>query len=108
MKTPCEFVAAKIIPSLRAKLVRILLDKYGMKQVEVSRILDITQASVSQYASNARGNYHEIFEMHPWIEREIEEIAKKIINGKKPSFCGICKRILRARNNHGMAGSSNL
>ena len=54
MKPLCE-VTAKVIPALRAMIVKELTDSYGMTQTEVAERLGITQAAISQYLRNIRG-----------------------------------------------------
>lgn len=55
MKPPCEIVVWYLIPGIRSVLAKKLFD-LGMKQKEISKILDITQPAVSQYLSDKRGN----------------------------------------------------
>jgi len=55
MRPPCEIVVWYVIPSIRAKLAKELL-KLGMKQKQISELLDITQPAVSQYISDKRGH----------------------------------------------------
>lgn len=55
MRPPCEIVVWYVIPSIRAELAKELL-KLGMKQKQISELLDITQPAVSQYISDKRGH----------------------------------------------------
>ena len=55
MRPPCEIVVWYVIPSMRSELAKELL-KLGMKQKEISELLDITQPAVSQYISDKRGH----------------------------------------------------
>lgn len=95
MKPPCEIVVWYIIPSIRSKLAKELLN-LGMKQKDISELLDITQPAVSQYISDKRG--HEI-EFDPIVEQYIKDMAKDMQTGKLqpidliPRFCHICKTI---------------
>lgn len=95
MKPPCEIVVWYVIPSIRSKLAKELL-KLGMKQKDISKLLDITQPAVSQYISDKRG--HEI-EFDPVVEHYIENMAKDMKNGDIepvdliPRFCHICQTI---------------
>jgi hypothetical protein len=41
MKPPCEVIVRKILPTLRASLVKVLVNE-GMQQKEVASILGIT------------------------------------------------------------------
>ncbi|HIH35754.1 MAG TPA: helix-turn-helix domain-containing protein [Methanosphaera sp.] len=95
MKPPCEIVVWYVIPSIRSKLAKELL-KLGMKQKEISQLLDITQPAVSQYISDKRG--HEI-NFSPEVEKYIQNMAKEMTTGELqpidliPRFCHVCKTV---------------
>lgn len=98
MKTPCELVVGRILPALRASVVKELSDKYHMKQSEIARKLGITQASVSQYLSASRGARAEVMESFPKIKAYASEIAKRIVAGENRyewygMLCEACKDI---------------
>ncbi|MDH3365392.1 MAG: helix-turn-helix domain-containing protein [Thermoplasmata archaeon] len=82
MKTPCELVVGKILPSLRASVVKELSKKHGMKQSEIARKLGITQASVSQYLSSTRAGDPRLVERLPKILTYAEEISNRIVAGE--------------------------
>ncbi len=50
-----ETSQVNLIPGIRSELAKELL-KLGMKQKEISKILNITQPAVSQYISDKRGH----------------------------------------------------
>lgn len=95
MKPPCEIVVWYVIPSIRSKLAKELLN-LGMKQKEISQLLEITQPAVSQYISDKRG--HEI-DFEPEVEAYIKNMAKEMTTGELqpidliPKFCYVCKTI---------------
>ena len=95
MKPPCEIVVWYVIPSIRSKLAKELLN-LGMKQKEISQLLEITQPAVSQYISDKRG--HEI-DFEPDVEEYIKNMAKEMTTGELqpidliPRFCNVCKTI---------------
>lgn len=98
MKTPCELVVGKILPALRASVVRVLSGKYHMRQSEIAKKLGITQASVSQYLSSARAGGTKISDAFPKIAIYAEDIAKHIVSGKEKYewygiLCTACKDI---------------
>lgn len=98
MKTPCELVVGKIMPSMRAAVVKELSGKYRMKQAEIARKLGITQASVSQYLSSTRAGNTKMVEDFPKIKEYASEIAKRISNGEdrhgwSEVLCEACKDI---------------
>ena len=98
MKTPCELVVGKILPSLRASVVKELSGKHGMKQSDIARRLGITQASVSQYLSSARAGDERYIERFPKILTYAKEISDRIIAGEDRQqwysiLCEACKDI---------------
>jgi uncharacterized protein len=98
MKTPCELVVGKILPALRASVVRELSGKYHMKQSEIAKKLGITQASVSQYLSSARAGGTKMTTAFPKIQTYADDIAKRIVSGEDRYewygvLCVACKDI---------------
>lgn len=98
MKTPCELVVGKILPTLRASVVRELSNRYHIKQADIAKKLGITQASVSQYLSAARGGNAKMLEEFPQISRYANEISKRIVAGETKYqwygvLCKACKEI---------------
>lgn len=98
MKTPCELVVGKMMPSLRASVVKELSGKYHMKQAQIARKLGITQASVSQYLSSARAGDTKMVEDFPKIRGYASEIAKRIADGEERQgwsevLCEACRDI---------------
>ena len=69
MRPPCEIVVNTILPNVRAELVKVLIEEYGLRQVDVATLLDITQASVSQYRTLIRGRDELLLEIFPEIEK---------------------------------------
>lgn len=98
MKTPCELVVGRILPTLRASVVRELSVKHKMKQSEIAKKLGITQASVSQYLSATRGGSTKMLEDFPQIVKYADEIANRIVGGETKYqwygvLCKACKEI---------------
>jgi uncharacterized protein len=95
MRPPCEIVVWYVIPTIRSELAKELL-KLGMKQKEISEILDITQPAVSQYISDKRG--HGIKFNEKTLEL-IKELASGLADGTLtqrdliPRTCDICRKI---------------
>jgi predicted transcriptional regulator len=82
MKTPCELVVGKILPALRASVVKELSGKYHMKQSDIAKKLGITQASVSQYLSATRAGGTKVTGSFPKIRIYANEIANRIVAGE--------------------------
>ena len=98
MKTPCELVVGKILPSLKASVVKDLSKRHGLKQSEIARRMGITQASVSQYLSSARAGDVKMLESFPQILTYAEEISGRIMSGESRQewysvLCVACKDI---------------
>jgi len=98
MKTPCELVVGKILPSLRAAVVKELSGKYHMKQSDIAKKMGITQASVSQYLSSARAGSANVTESFPKIKVYADAIARRIVQGEDrfevySVLCVACKDI---------------
>ena len=95
MKPPCEIVVWYVIPSIRSKLAKEL-HQLGMKQKDISKLLDITQPAVSQYISEKRGQEIE-FDMV--VNQYIKNMARDLTTGELkpidliPKFCHICKTV---------------
>ena len=69
-----------------------------MKQIEVSKRLGITQASVSQYLSSSRGGDTEFHNLFPEMEEHARVIAKRIVEGDAKDaqvalLCGMCSKM---------------
>lgn len=95
MRPPCEIVVWYVIPTIRSELAKELLN-LGMKQKQISEILDITQPAVSQYISDKRG--HGI-KFEPEVQNMIKDFALDLVEGKAsqldiiPKMCEICKKV---------------
>ena len=95
MKPPCEMVVWYVIPAVRSELAKELL-KLGMKQKEISELLDITQPAVSQYISDKRGHGVKFNEE---IQVLVKEFAKDLYEKRATEkdiisrTCQICKMV---------------
>jgi len=95
MRPPCEIVVWYVIPTIRSELAKELLN-LGMKQKEISELLDITQPAVSQYISDKRG--HGI-KFDPETQELIKKFAKDLMEGKLDQsgiisrICHVCRKV---------------
>jgi uncharacterized protein len=55
MLTPCEVAVKTVSPALRALMAQTLIEKHNMNQIDVARVLGITQSAVSKYNKKVRG-----------------------------------------------------
>jgi predicted transcriptional regulator len=94
MKSPCEKILWYILPAIRKEFAKIMVHDYKMTQKEVAKKLGISNAAVSQYLSQKRGNI-QIFDDD--ILQEIKNSAKKITQQKKDIIlketCRICEML---------------
>ncbi len=90
VKQPCEIIVNYILPSVRAQLSKELV-QLGNSQRQVSKILDITPAAVSQYISGKRGYALDFSEES---SNMIKEIAKEIYEDNDVDIgkevCNLC------------------
>lgn len=56
MLLPAEIESKMLIPALRAILARDLAAKYKIREDEISKMLGVTQAAVSNYIRGTRGD----------------------------------------------------
>lgn len=95
MKPPCEIVVWYVIPAIRSELAKDLL-ALGMKQKDVSELMDITQPAVSQYITDKRGSG---IELSSKVKEMVKELAVQLHNGEASKAqiisrtCSICKNI---------------
>ena len=95
MRPPCEIVVWYVIPSIRSELAKELLN-LGMKQKEISELLDITQPAVSQYISDKRGHGIKFTED---IQKLIRQFAMDLKDGQLTQsdiisrICDLCHKI---------------
>jgi len=80
-----------IIPAIRREISKSLVRK-GMKQRDVARKLEVTDAAVSQYFTSKRAGEVRFSQE---VKREIEKAANRILNGSNAmeeiqKLCSIC------------------
>ena len=81
MMQPSELLVGKLLPTIRARLAQVLLEKFALKQIDVARALGITQAAVSHYNTRARGLDADIVRRFPEIDVFVDGLAGKIHRG---------------------------
>ncbi len=95
VKQPCEIIVNFVLPCIRANLAKELVDM-GVRQSEVSKMLNLTPAAVSQYISGKRG-YAVDFESED--AEKVRELAEEMIEGDVKNFgqriCSICGSMWR-------------
>ena len=95
MKPPCEIVVWYVIPAIRSELAKELLN-LGMKQKDVSELMDITQPAVSQYITDKRGSG---IKLEDNVKDMIKAFALELSTGEStkadliPRTCAICRNV---------------
>ncbi len=77
MPLPCEQAAKEKVPKIKAELARKLKAE-GKSQKEIAKVLDVTEAAISQYLSGKRAKAKQLTDV-----RRVEEVCK---------ICGVCQR----------------
>jgi len=95
---PCEIAVKSVIPAVKALITQELVEKHGLKQEEVAKILGISQSAVSKYTRKTRGQAIHIEQMEE-IQIPINNIVTLIVDGSNSRteflklFCEICEII---------------
>jgi predicted transcriptional regulator len=96
MKPPCEVVVKEILPAIRAMLVKELIDRHRLSQVEAAQKLGITQPAVSQYLRMLRGSSSGSAMLRN-MQKHVRGLAEDIVSGKLTHkqligrYCLICR-----------------
>jgi len=97
MKPLCEIVGGQVLPTIRAMVVKDLIKRYELSQVEVAKKLGITQPAVSQYMSALRGKGELEKILLKSIGKDIKNLSDDVASGKLSQvdvikrYCAICK-----------------
>jgi predicted transcriptional regulator len=99
--TPCEVAVKTVAPAIRAKLAQTLTQQHELNQIEVAKILGITQSAVSKYNKKVRGTTIPLDGM-PEVQTITNQIASILLT--KPArqmeimklFCQACT-IIRSK-----------
>lgn len=105
VRPPCEAVANRALPTIRAVLVQDLVERYGLSQVQVAEKLGITQPAVSQYLSSSRGSdsIKDILK-RSGLTSQIHKLSDAIAEGEADrdqvleKYCKLCKSIGKEEN----------
>ena len=94
MQFPCELVVWKILPAIKAQIARNLKDK-NMKQKDIAKVLDSTEAAISQYLSGKRASEFKIPER---MNEMMEIVSQAVAEGKNQKvlqygICQVCRDI---------------
>ena len=101
MLLPAEIESKTLIPALRAILAKKLADQHKIREDEISKMLGVTQAAVSNYIRGTRGDPKLIEHLltHKQVVEMIDEISDNLASNKAytpaslSKFIGVCNYI---------------
>ena len=101
MLLPAEIESKTLIPALRAILAKNLAEKHEIREDEISKMLGVTQAAISNYIRGTRGDPELIKKLsaEKQVSEMIDEIASDLSSDMaySPSslskFIGLCNYI---------------
>ena len=101
MLLPAEIESKTLIPALRAILAKDLAKKHHMREDEISRMLGVTQAAISNYIRGTRGDPQLIEKLlaEKQVAEMIDDITSSLSSDRAytPSslskFIGLCNFI---------------
>jgi predicted transcriptional regulator len=100
MKPPCVIIVKHILPAIRVLVMKELIEKYSMRKVDASAIMELTPAAITQYLKGKRGTMfiHEMLQSEETIKRVsklAETLARKDASMEDviEQLCGICETI---------------
>ena len=101
MLLPSEIESKSLIPALRAIIAKKLANEYKIREDQISKMLGVTQAAISNYIRGTRGDPELIKKL--LAEKQVSEIIIEICNNLAtdksytPStlakFIGLCNYI---------------
>lgn len=88
-KVPCEVITWYLLPAIRRKLALILLGTHHTSQAEAARMLDLSDAAISQYVSKKRGG----IEIPPGRDQDFQDATRRIVEGYSvdKEICRLCQ-----------------
>ena len=101
MLLPAEIESKTLIPALRAILAKKLADDHNVREEEISKMLGVTQAAISNYIRGTRGDPALITKLlsEPEVSNLINELTENLSSDMAytPSslskFIGLCNYI---------------
>ena len=102
MLLPAEIESKTLIPALRAILAKNLAEDHNVREDEISKMLGVTQAAISNYIRGTRGDPELIKKLS--AEKQVSEMINDIASdlasdmAYSPSslskFIGLCRSII--------------
>lgn len=79
-----------VLPALRGALVTFMYAERRMKQVDIARLVGISQSAVSRYINMERGLYRKMVDELPEMRSLLEGAVSKLERGENLSICDLC------------------
>ena len=100
MKPYCVTVVKYVLPAMRVLITNELVEKYGLRKIDVAEKMSLTPAAVTQYSKGIRGSsfVDKISESEEIMEK-IAQISRAIIEDEAnfesvmDSMCEVCRLI---------------
>ena len=102
MPIPCEVAVKSVIPALRAYVAKELSQSYGLKQIDIAKLLGITQTAVSKYATRVRGTVLQVENINE-VQVIVKDVCTTLVSGDMSRnklikyFCTACRTIRQKR-----------
>jgi len=96
---PCEESVRFILPAVKRGIVRVLHEKFHLKQAEIANLLKISQPSVSHFLKGIRGTALDVLSIDPEIKEAVETFSSDLVNKNLSDLeiyqgiCSICSLI---------------
>lgn len=91
MRPRCEIIVQYILPAIRAEMA-IEMQKQGISQTNIAKVLGVTPAAVNQYLKSKRGATEQDNEILKVIDEFIDEY-KTTPDALGEHLCEVCNRI---------------
>ncbi len=96
----CEVFVRRILPAMRALVAKVLVKEYGLTQLEASKVLGVTQASINYYLTGKRGQKLLLeLESIEEINHLARDIAKELMEDKGDPSGHLCKLCIMLKLN---------
>jgi len=93
LKATCEELVRYVLPALRGALVTYMYTERKMKQMDIAKLMGVSQSAVSRYINMERGLYRKLVEQVPGLRNVLEEAVAKLEREEEVSLCDICNRM---------------
>jgi len=94
MLLPCEVNARFVLPAVKRGIVRVLHEKFHLKQAEIADLLSISQPGVNHFLKGIRGTSIDVLSIDPEVKEAVESFSSDLVN-KNLSYDEICEGICK-------------